>query len=221
MMQDNIDISELYDSGSISGETYLYCVEHDILSLNDAFVASLEDASELVVSEISELREEYQVDIPTKDMSSSIRNDVAEEGNMDKYMGVIDDKLSDSGCNIKKHIDELILHYGSSNIMIGRLLAYSSRSDIPFASNIPIADANEILDLAYELQTIKNNYSIFDDLFVKCTDVRCTNVLNVAYKGFGNKLEFVNWLLRCTKNDLVRSSIAPAVKAYSGDHCRI
>ena len=62
MMKDNIDISEFYDNGSISGETYLYCVEHDILSIQDALEKKYNDASEIVITELNEITKQYRND---------------------------------------------------------------------------------------------------------------------------------------------------------------
>lgn len=55
MMDDNLDISELYYDSAISGESYLYCVENDINTIGELRAFDFSNAPEAVYAEISTL----------------------------------------------------------------------------------------------------------------------------------------------------------------------
>lgn len=203
MMQDNIDISEIYDNGSISGETYLYCVEHNIFNIQEAFDLSLDDASELVRSELKEVKLQYQEDVVSIDISPN--ESLAElEECINDYINLVNSKISISDSELKPQIEKLIEYHGGMNRFIADMLICHGRVDIHNSSSQSISFINYILDIAYELQALKLKYSIFDILFENCHDVRCTNVLKHVYKGYGNKLEFTNWILTCSKEELYK-----------------
>ena len=52
MMEDNLDISELYYDSAISGESYLYCVENNISSIDELRAFDFSSAPEAVRAEI-------------------------------------------------------------------------------------------------------------------------------------------------------------------------
>lgn len=56
MMDDNLDISELYYDSAISGETYLYCVEKGINTIEELVVSDISDATGQIYVELSTIK---------------------------------------------------------------------------------------------------------------------------------------------------------------------
>jgi len=201
MMQDNIDISELYDSGTISGETYLYCVEHDINTTQDLISCSLNDASELVLSELSGFMAENQSTVAGYSEIDDDDVPVLCESESE-YSSVLDRKIEHLDTKVRSFVDRLIHHYGDKQILLKNLQEYTGIDSLPICEGIEDDVINTLLDLAYDLQMYGRQYSLFDEVFSKCDDVRSTNVLKAQYEFFGNKLEFVHWILTCKSVDL-------------------
>lgn len=201
MMQGNIDISELYDSGTISGETYLYCVEHDIDTTQDLHSSILADASELVLAELTGLISENQNLVVGYSVQDSDANSVLCEGVIE-YDSVFDNIVACLDTSIQSFIHRLIDFYGDKKTLYDNLLVYATVESLPICEGVERHIINTVLNIAYDLQMYGRRYSLFDEVFRKCDDVRSTNVLRSRYEFFGNKLEFVHWILNCEHVDL-------------------
>lgn len=201
MMQDNIDISELYDSGAISGETYLYCVEHDLNTIQDLSSCNLNDASELVLSELTEFMTENQSIVAGYSEIENNDTPVLCESSVE-YSSVLDRKIEHLDSDVRSFVDRLIHYYGDKQILLENLRRYNGVDSIPNCEGVEDNVINALLDLAYDLQMYGRQYSLFEEIFSKCNDVRSTNVLKARYESFGNKLEFVHWILTCKSAEL-------------------
>ena len=58
-------ISDLYDQGIVSGNTFLYCVDHDINTVEDLLAISNANIPDDVASDVVYLREELNIHIQT------------------------------------------------------------------------------------------------------------------------------------------------------------
>ena len=58
-------ISDLYDQGIVSGNTFLYCVDHDINTVEDLLAISNANIPDDVASDVVYLREELNIPIQT------------------------------------------------------------------------------------------------------------------------------------------------------------
>lgn len=200
MLQSNIDISELYNNGTISGETYLYCVEQNIVTIQDVLNLTLENASKIVVSELSEISKQYQENIACNNVQKP-DNYVSNEM-FGKYYSFIHKKYADANGDVKFYLDKLIEHYGNIKALIRQLLILKAKEEIPEYYGVKKPTVNAFMDIVYELQMLGRKYSLFDELFLICKDVRCKNVLKSRYNHFGNKLDFINWILTCDKSSI-------------------
>lgn len=63
-------ISDLYDQGIVSGNTFLYCVDHDINTVEDLLAISNANIPDDVASDVVYLREELNIPIQTTTIES-------------------------------------------------------------------------------------------------------------------------------------------------------
>lgn len=206
MMQDNIDISELYNEGAISGETYLYCVENNINTIADLANCSWDEASDLVVSELETLlrssEEDIKADVTSQD--SVVVSEICseEENSVDHIIPYIQSQYDNASEDLKYELDLLVKNHGSLYELTKYLLTVKSSDGLRLCEDI--FASNKVCDIVYDLQTLGRGCSLIDQLFLTCTDVRSTNVLKARYEYFGNKLDFINWILSCNRGDIMR-----------------
>ena len=205
-MQDNINISELYNEGAISGETYLYCVENNINTVADLGNRSWGEASGLVVSELEVLsrssEENLKADIPSPDSIVVSESCSEEENSVEQIVPYIQNHYDNASDDLKDELDLLVQYHGGMYALTKYLLTVKSSEGLRLCEDRFVS--NKVCDIVYDLQTLGRGYSLYDQLFLTCTDVRSKNVLNARYEYFGNKLDFINWILKCNRGDIMR-----------------
>lgn len=205
MMQGSIDISELYEEGTICGETYLYCVENNINTVEDLVDCTFENISNCVASELNALLAELQnssdVGVALSDDKEVSKKNVV-CSHIENIVSYVQTKYDNASEELMYELYILIRHYGSFFEVTKRLLSIKNKKDVQIHEDV--IPSNALLDLVYELQKLARNCCLYDQMFLKCTDVRCKNVLTARYEYFGNKFEFVNWLLTCSRVDIMR-----------------
>lgn len=205
MMQGSIDISELYEEGIICGETYLYCVENNINTAGDLLDHSFVCVSDCVASELNALLSELQ-DSSAADvsMSDDLMDSDKSEGcdKIEGYVSYVQAKYDNAQEDLKYELDLLLRNYGSVHEVTRHFLSAKTAKEVQIHEDI--VASNALLDLVYEVQTLGRSCCLHDQMFLMCTDVRCKNVLTARYEYFGNKFEFTNWLLTCSKVDIMK-----------------
>lgn len=210
MMQDNIDISELYDNGTISGETYLFCVENDITTLSDIKTFTLtNNVSETVHSDFIALTQDLEPNIEIEESESIVTSDNIQASRIsteeiEEYVSYISKRITKLDQNTLNLFEQLRSRYCSDIEFIEHLLTTNEREDLP--SELFTEDEeqlNLLLDFIYDIKTSSNKYSICDEIFVRCNDRRSYNILRDKFEYYGNKLEFSHWLETCQRTDIM------------------
>lgn len=208
MMQDNIEISELYNDGSISGETYLYCVENDIDTVQDVIAAEIPDGvSDIIATEFNYLKNEFGSNSIAAPINILAEDDPIETRlsaeDVEAYISYINSILEQVNAETRSIFSELQNEFTNNEEFILFLLNIKTRNDLPESINAE-GCINDILNIVYDFQALGRKYSIVDEILTRCDDARSSNILHFKYKTIGNKLEFGYWLETCTRTDIGR-----------------
>lgn len=204
MMQGSIDISELYDSGTISGETYLYCVEHGVSLVQDILCLTYADASNLVSSELNEIKAFFPETESANEVTEPDDSGTGMTKEIDSYYSFIQSRLTYLDADTLSYFRMFEERYSDKVSLVQQILFLNDREQLPVGLPSSEEIVNAFLDFVYDIQTYGKKYSIYDEVFRLCNDIRSCNILKSKFEYFGNKLEFVTWLLRCDRAEVIR-----------------